>query len=43
MQCVLLEAGGCASQALGSPGPDCVYVDQVTNTSSVLYFATKEI
>ncbi|XP_068163882.1 protein inturned isoform X2 [Antennarius striatus] len=29
MQCVLLEAGGCASQALGSPGPDCVYVDQV--------------
>lgn len=29
MQCVLLEAGGCASPALGSPGPDCVYVDQV--------------
>lgn len=29
MQCVLLEAGGCASPALGSPGPDCVYIDQV--------------
>lgn len=29
MQCVLLEAGGCASPALDSPGPDCVYVDQV--------------
>ncbi|KAG8505388.1 Protein inturned, partial [Galemys pyrenaicus] len=26
--CVLLEAGGCASPAVGSPGPDCVYVDQ---------------
>ncbi|XP_058639233.1 protein inturned isoform X3 [Onychostoma macrolepis] len=32
MQCVLLEAGGCASPALGSPGPDCVYVDQVKAT-----------
>lgn len=32
MQCVLLEAGGCASPAVGSPGPDCVYVDQVTLT-----------
>ncbi|KAL0189701.1 hypothetical protein M9458_016800, partial [Cirrhinus mrigala] len=30
--CVLLEAGGCASPALGSPGPDCVYVDQVKAT-----------
>ncbi|XP_068443816.1 protein inturned isoform X4 [Clinocottus analis] len=29
MQCVLLEAGGCSSPALGSPGPDCVYVDQI--------------
>ncbi|XP_026208609.1 protein inturned isoform X2 [Anabas testudineus] len=32
MQCVLLEAGGFASPALGSPGPDCVYVDQVKAT-----------
>ncbi|XP_054916227.1 protein inturned isoform X2 [Poeciliopsis prolifica] len=32
MQCVLLEAGGCASPALGFPGPDCVYVDQVKAT-----------
>ncbi|XP_056156811.1 protein inturned [Lampris incognitus] len=32
MQCVLLEAGGCASSALGSPGPDSVYVDQVKAT-----------
>ncbi|XP_005950019.1 protein inturned isoform X1 [Haplochromis burtoni] len=32
MQCVLLEAGGCASPALGSPGPDCVYIDQVKAT-----------
>ncbi|XP_031707059.1 protein inturned isoform X2 [Anarrhichthys ocellatus] len=32
MQCVLLEAGGCASAALGSTGPDCVYVDQVKAT-----------
>uniref|UniRef100_A0A8C7XT06 Protein inturned n=1 Tax=Oryzias sinensis TaxID=183150 RepID=A0A8C7XT06_9TELE len=32
MQCVLLEAGGCASPALGSSGPDCVYVDQVKAT-----------
>ncbi|XP_051988112.1 protein inturned-like isoform X1 [Xyrauchen texanus] len=32
MQCVLLETGGCTSPALGSPGPDCVYVDQVKAT-----------
>lgn len=32
MQCVLLEAGGCASLAHGSPGPDCIYVDQVKAT-----------
>ncbi|KAF7229972.1 protein inturned isoform X1 [Nothobranchius furzeri] len=32
IQCVLLEAAGCASPALGSPGPDCVYVDQVKAT-----------
>uniref|UniRef100_A0A3Q3NPY0 Protein inturned n=1 Tax=Labrus bergylta TaxID=56723 RepID=A0A3Q3NPY0_9LABR len=32
MQCVLLEAGGCASPALGAPGPDCVYIDQVKAT-----------
>ncbi|XP_031160311.1 protein inturned isoform X1 [Sander lucioperca] len=32
MQCVLLEAGGAASPAFGSPGPDCVYVDQVKAT-----------
>nr|BAG53888.1 unnamed protein product [Homo sapiens] len=32
MLCVLLEAGGCASKAIGSPGPDCVYVDQVKTT-----------
>ncbi|XP_067380293.1 protein inturned isoform X2 [Channa argus] len=32
MQCVLLEAGGCASPSFGSPGPDCVYVDQVKAT-----------
>ncbi|XP_004426674.1 PREDICTED: protein inturned [Ceratotherium simum simum] len=29
MLCVLLEAGGCASKAVGNPGPDCIYVDQV--------------
>ncbi|KAM7141185.1 protein inturned isoform 1-T1 [Molossus nigricans] len=28
MLCVLLEAGGCTSRAIGNPGPDCVYVDQ---------------
>lgn len=41
MQCVLLEAGGCASPALGSPGPDCVYVDQVNlveRTSTVFSY-----
>lgn len=32
MQCVLLEAGGCASPAVGTPGPDCIYVDQVKAT-----------
>ncbi|CAB1345398.1 unnamed protein product [Coregonus sp. 'balchen'] len=32
MQCVLLEAGGCAAPALGAPRPDCVYVDQVKAT-----------
>ncbi|XP_051820056.1 protein inturned [Antechinus flavipes] len=30
--CVLLEAGGCASKAVGHPGPDCIYVDQVKAT-----------
>ncbi|XP_069349530.1 protein inturned [Eulemur rufifrons] len=30
--CVLLEAGGCASKAIGNPGPDCIYVDQVKTT-----------
>uniref|UniRef100_A0A8C5TGA5 Protein inturned n=1 Tax=Malurus cyaneus samueli TaxID=2593467 RepID=A0A8C5TGA5_9PASS len=30
--CVLLEAGGCASKAIGNPGPDCIYVDQVKAT-----------
>lgn len=29
MQCVLLEAGGCASPASASAGPDCIYIDQV--------------
>lgn len=32
MLCVLLEAGGCASRAVGNPGPDCIYVDQVKAT-----------
>lgn len=32
MQCVLLEAGGCAAPAVGLQGPDCVYVDQVKAT-----------
>ncbi|KAL4660920.1 protein inturned [Arapaima gigas] len=32
LQCVLLEAGGCAAPAVGAPGPDCVYVDQVKAT-----------
>ncbi|XP_033615895.1 protein inturned isoform X2 [Fukomys damarensis] len=32
MLCVLLEAGGCASKAIGNPGPDCIYVDQVRST-----------
>ncbi|XP_041514833.1 protein inturned isoform X2 [Microtus oregoni] len=30
--CVLLEAGGCSSKAIGNPGPDCIYVDQVRTT-----------
>ncbi|XP_030740646.1 protein inturned [Echinops telfairi] len=30
--CVLLEAGGCASKAIGKPGPDYIYVDQVKTT-----------
>ncbi|KAK7806661.1 hypothetical protein U0070_021932 [Myodes glareolus] len=30
--CVLLEAGGCTSKAIGNPGPDCIYVDQVRTT-----------
>ncbi|KAG8006068.1 Protein inturned [Nibea albiflora] len=38
MQCVLLEAGGCASPALGSPGPDCVYVDQVRSLLVLVAF-----
>lgn len=29
MQCVLLEAGSCASPASSSAGPDCIYIDQV--------------
>ncbi|KAH0615973.1 hypothetical protein JD844_026673 [Phrynosoma platyrhinos] len=32
MLSVLLEAGGCSSKAIGSPGPDCIYVDQVKAT-----------
>ncbi|CAL8242030.1 unnamed protein product [Merluccius merluccius] len=32
MQCVLMEASEAASPALGSPGPDCIYVDQVKAT-----------
>ncbi|XP_053259416.1 protein inturned isoform X1 [Podarcis raffonei] len=32
MLSVLLEAGGCASKAIGNPGPDCIYVDQVKAT-----------
>ncbi|TFK16139.1 pyroglutamylated RFamide peptide receptor [Platysternon megacephalum] len=32
MLCVLLETGGCTSKAIGNPGPDCVYVDQVKAT-----------
>ncbi|XP_006887615.1 PREDICTED: protein inturned [Elephantulus edwardii] len=32
MLCVILEAGGCASKAIGNPGPDCIYVDQVKTT-----------
>nr|XP_033794728.1 protein inturned isoform X2 [Geotrypetes seraphini]XP_033794737.1 protein inturned isoform X2 [Geotrypetes seraphini]XP_033794747.1 protein inturned isoform X2 [Geotrypetes seraphini] len=29
---VLLEAGGCTAKAIGNPGPDCIYVDQVKAT-----------
>ncbi|XP_036046148.1 protein inturned isoform X1 [Onychomys torridus] len=32
MLCVLLEAGGCTSKAIGNPGPDCIYVDQARAT-----------
>ncbi|XP_051900568.1 protein inturned isoform X2 [Pristis pectinata] len=32
MLCVVLEAGGCASKAIGNPGPDSIYVDQVKTT-----------
>ncbi|XP_044079952.1 protein inturned isoform X4 [Neovison vison] len=32
MLCVLLESGGCTSKAIGNPGPDCIYVDQVKTT-----------
>nr|XP_061810835.1 protein inturned-like [Nerophis lumbriciformis] len=32
VQCVLLEAGSYASSCSASPGPDCVYVDQVKAT-----------
>ncbi|XP_039396511.1 protein inturned isoform X4 [Mauremys reevesii] len=32
MLCVLLETGGCTSKAIGNPGPDCIYVDQVKAT-----------
>ncbi|XP_026522807.1 protein inturned isoform X3 [Notechis scutatus] len=33
---VLLEAGGCSSKAIGNPGPDCIYVDQITKTKPAL-------
>ncbi|KAG9480157.1 hypothetical protein GDO78_011920 [Eleutherodactylus coqui] len=29
MMCTLLEAGGCTSKAVGNPGPDYIYVDQL--------------
>ncbi|KAG8453886.1 hypothetical protein GDO86_000491 [Hymenochirus boettgeri] len=32
MLCTLLEAGGCTSKAIGNPGPDYIYVDQVKTT-----------
>ncbi|XP_060102794.1 protein inturned isoform X2 [Heteronotia binoei] len=32
MLSVLLEAGGCSSRAIGNPGPDSIYVDQVKAT-----------
>lgn len=32
MQCVLLEAAGCASPAAASAGPDCIYIDQVKSS-----------
>uniref|UniRef100_A0A8D2JI46 Protein inturned n=1 Tax=Varanus komodoensis TaxID=61221 RepID=A0A8D2JI46_VARKO len=32
MLSVLLEAGGCSSKAIGNPGPDYIYVDQVKAT-----------
>ncbi|XP_068399517.1 protein inturned isoform X2 [Eschrichtius robustus] len=42
MLCVLLEAGGCASKAVGNPGPDCMYVDQVKTTLHQLEGVTKK-
>ncbi|KAM7168088.1 protein inturned isoform 4-T4 [Macrochelys suwanniensis] len=36
MLCVLLETGGCTSKAIGNPGPDCIYVDQVTKKKHTL-------
>ncbi|XP_053559613.1 protein inturned [Bombina bombina] len=30
--CTLLEAGGCTSKAIGNPGPDTIYVDQIKAT-----------
>ncbi|KAM4834264.1 protein inturned isoform 2-T2 [Thomomys bottae] len=32
MLCVLLETGGCSSKAIGNPGPDCIYIDQLKTT-----------
>ncbi|KAM4707342.1 protein inturned isoform 2-T2 [Discoglossus pictus] len=32
MLCTLLEAGGCTSKAIGNPGPDYIYVDQIKAT-----------
>ncbi|XP_075056141.1 protein inturned [Mixophyes fleayi] len=29
MLCTLLEAGGCTTKAVGNPGPDYIYVDQL--------------
>ncbi|XP_061619489.1 protein inturned isoform X7 [Phyllopteryx taeniolatus] len=43
MQCVLLEVGGCVSHCSASPGPDCVYVDQVNATLLRLEIAEEAI